>query len=75
MLSIPLINCELNLVLMWSANCVITSMTEQEVTAAQRNNLAVFDQSPTSTILAIADAKIHVPVITLLIQDDNKLLQ
>ena len=49
----PLINCEVSLTLTWSANCIITSMEKREATPAQGNNLAVFDNSPTSETFKI----------------------
>ena len=55
-LEIPLINCEVNLILTWSSTCVITNST-----SAGR--------------FAITDTKLYVPVITLSIQDNSKLLQ
>ena len=55
-LEIPLINCEVNLILTWSSTCVITNST-----GAGR--------------FAITDTKLYVPVITLSIQDNSKLLQ
>ena len=58
-LEIPLINCEINLILAWSANCVIVSTN-------------VANQNAT---FAITDTKLYVPVVTLLTQDNVKLLQ
>ena len=55
----PLITCEINLILTWFANCVIVS------TAAANQN-ATF---------AITDTKLYVPVVTLSTQDNSKLLQ
>ena len=55
----PLINCEVNLILTWSQNCVIVS-TE------------VANQNAT---FAITDTKLYVPVITLSQQNNAKLLQ
>ena len=46
---LPLINSEINLIITWSANCVIVSTN-----AANQN--ATF---------AITDAKLYVPVVTL----------
>ena len=54
-----LINCEINLILTWSANCVIVSTN-----VANKN--ATF---------AVTDTKIYVPVVTLSIQNNAKLLQ
>ena len=58
-LKLPLINCEVNLILTWSANCVIVSTN-------------VANQNATS---AITDTKLYVPVVTLSTQDNAKLLQ
>ena len=49
-------------------------MTKQDVTVAQGSNSVNFDNSPTGAMLAIADAKLFVPVVTILTQADNKLL-
>ena len=57
-LEIPLINCEVELILTWSARCVITY-----------TNIA--DQSPTFTI---TDTNLYVPVVILSTQDNAKLL-
>ena len=55
----PSINCEINLILTWSANCFIVAGT-------------VANQVPT---FAITDRKIYVPVVTLSTQDNVKRLQ
>ena len=55
----PLINCEVNLTLTWSENCVIVS-TE---VAGQNANFA------------ITDTKLYVPVVTLSTPDNTNLLQ
>ena len=57
-LEIPLINCEINLILTWSANCV-TIYTD------------VANQIPTFTM---TETKLNVPVVTLSTQDNAKLL-
>ena len=58
-LEMPLINCEINLILTWSANCIIVSTN-------------VANQNAT---FAITDTKLYVPVVTLSTQDNSKLLQ
>ena len=58
-LEMPLINCEINLILTWSTNCVIASTN-----VANQN--ATFE---------ITDTKLYVPVVTLSTQDNSKLLQ
>ena len=52
----PLINCEVNLILTWSSSCVLIS------TAIQNQN-ATF---------AITDTKLYVPVVTLSTQENTK---
>ena len=74
-LDIPLINCEVSLVLSWSANCVITSLEKRLVTAAKGDNSAVYDDSPTNVTFKITDCKLYVPVVTLSAENDNKLLE
>ena len=54
----PLINCEVELILTWSDICVI-------------NSTNVANQIPTFTI---TETTLHVPVVTLSTQDNAKLL-
>ena len=58
-LEMTLINCEINLILTWSKNCIIVSTN-----VANQN--ATFE---------ITDTKLYVPVVTLSTQDNSKLLQ
>ena len=58
-LEMPLINCEIKLILTWSINCVISSTN-------------VANQNAT---FAITDTKLYVPVVTSSTQDNAKLLQ
>ena len=58
-LEMPLINCEVNLILTWSSSCVLISTVIQ-------NQNATF---------ATTDAKLYVPVLTLSTQENTKLLQ
>ena len=58
-LEMPLINCEINLILTWSTNCVIVSTN-----VAYQN--ATFE---------VTDTKLYVLAVTLSIQDNAKLLQ
>ena len=57
-LEMSLINCEINLILTWSAKCVIIYTTEA-------NQGATF---------AIPETKLYVPVVTLSTQHNAKLL-
>ena len=58
-LEMPLINCEVNLILTWSSTCVIASVIVA-------NQAATF---------AITDTKLYVPVVTLSTQENTKLFQ
>ena len=58
-LEMPLINCEVNLILTWSSTCVIAS-------AINANQAATF---------AITDTKLYVPVVTLSPQENTKFFQ
>ena len=57
-LEMPLINCEVELILTWSENCVIISTN-------------VADQNPTFTL---TETNLYLPVVTLSTQDNAKLL-
>ena len=57
-LEIPLIKCEINPILTWSVNCVISNAAANQ-----------------ETTFAISNAKIYVPIVTLSIDDNEKLLQ
>ena len=58
-LEMPLINCEVNLILTWSSSCVLIATSVQ-------------DQAAT---FAITDTKLYVPVVTLSTQENTKFLQ
>ena len=55
----PLINCEINLIVTWSANCIIVSTNNA-------NQNAIF---------AITNTRLYLPVVTLSTQGNAKLLQ
>ena len=72
----PLINCEINLILTWSENCVLTSKATRDAVPAQRGNPAVTKvNNPKNVTFKIADTKLYVPVVTLLAKDDNNFLE
>ena len=68
-LDIPLINCEVELILNWSKNCVLADMTRD----AQGNNPAIV--APSGATFKITDTKLYVPVVTLSKENDIKLLE
>ena len=72
-LDIPLISCEVSLILTWSANCVLTSKAYREEDAGV-NPVAGINNS-TNVTFKIIDTKLYVPVITLSTENDNKLLE
>ena len=61
-LNIPLINCEVELILTWSKNCVLADMT-------------VANNPPTGLEFQITDTKLYVPVVTLSKENNTKLLE
>ena len=71
----PLINCEVSLNLSWSETCVITSMENRLVRAAQGGNPAVCGDSRESETFKIKDCKLYVPVVTLSFENDKILLE
>ena len=58
-LEMPLINCEVNLILTWSSTCVLIATN-------------ILNQNAT---FAITDTKLYVPVVTLSTQENTKFLQ
>ena len=72
----PLTNCEINLILTWSENCVLTSKATRDAVPAQGGNPAVTRvNNPTNARFKITDTKLYVPVVTLSTKDDNNFLQ
>ena len=69
-LNIPLINCEVELILTWSKNCALVDMTRRN---AQGNNPATVP--PTEITFEITDTNLYVPVVTLSKENDTKLLE
>ena len=61
-LDIPLINCEVEIILTWTKNCVLADMT-------------VANNPPTGLEFQITDTKLYVPVVTLSKENDTKLLE
>ena len=61
-LNIPLINCEIELIVTWPKNCVLDDMTAA-------NN------PPTGLEFKITGTKLYVPVVTLSEKNDKKLLE
>ena len=71
-LHITLINYEINLILTWSKNCVITSKATRDADIDAIPEVAAVN-NPTDATFEINDTKLHVPVVALSTEDDNKL--
>ena len=73
-LDMPLINCEINLILTWSKNCVTTSKSTRDADPDADPVVAAVD-NPTDATFKMTDTKLYVPVVDLSTEDDNKLLE
>ena len=67
-LGIPLINCEITLILSWYKEFVLVGRAHKGPAAAAIN-------SPTGVKFEITDCKLYVPVVTLSAENDSKLLE
>ena len=65
-LDIPLINCEVEIIVTWSKNCILAEITINDDSA----NVA-----PLGATCKITDTKLYVPVVTLSKENDIKLLE
>ena len=75
-LNMSLINCEINLILTWAENCVLTNKATRDTVPAQGGNptLAAVNNA-TNVTFKIKDTKLHVPVVTLSTKDDNNFVE
>ena len=74
-LDIPLINCEITLILFWYKECVLVGRALRNAPNPQLNPPIAATESPTSAKFEITDCKLYVPVVTLSAENDNKLLE
>ena len=74
-LDIPLINCEIILILSWYKECVLVGRALRNAPDPQPNPSIAAIESPTGAKFEITDCKLYVPVVTLSAEDDNKLLE
>ena len=73
-LNIPLINCEVELILTWFKNCVLIDKLTRE--ADYNVNLDVYEiDNPEDAIIQIKDTKLYVRVVTLSEENNIKLLE
>ena len=73
-LDMPLINCEINLILTWSENCVLTSKATRDADPFADPAVAAIN-NPTNATFKITDTKFYVPVVTLSTEDDNNFFE
>ena len=73
-LDIQLINCEINLILTWSENCILTSKATRDADPDADPSVAAIN-NPTSVTFKITGTKLYVPVVTLLTGDDDSFLE
>ena len=72
-LNIPLINCEVELILIWFKNCVLISKATRE--ANYGTNLVCKTDNPKNAIFETPGTQLYVPVVTLSKENDIKLLE
>ena len=72
-LNIPLINCEVELILTWLKNCVLIDKLTRE--ADYDAPIVREIDNPKNAVFEITDTKLYVPVVTLSKEDDIKLLE
>ena len=73
-LEIPLINCEVELILTWFKNCVLIDKSTREANYGANHVVYEID-NPENATFKITDVKLFVPVVTLSKEDDINLLE
>ena len=73
-LNIPLINCEVELILTWFKNCVLIDKSIREADYNADPNVYEIN-NPEDATFKITDVKLFVPVVTLSKENDIKLLE
>ena len=73
-LNIPLINCEVELILTWFKNCVLIDKSTREPNYGA-NSIVYEINNPEDATFKIIDVKLFVPVVTLSKENDIKLLE
>ena len=73
-LNIPLINCEVELILTWYKNCVLIDKLTRDADYGANPHVSEIN-NPENAIYQITDTKLYVPVVTLSKEDDIKLLE
>ena len=74
LLDIPLINNEINFILTWPENCVLTSKVPRDADPDADPAVAAFN-NPKNATFKITDVKLYAPVVTLSTESDKTLLE
>ena len=73
-LDIPLINCEVEIILIWFKNCVLIDKSTREANYGANPRVYEID-NPENATVKITDIKLSVPVVTLSKENDIQLLE
>ena len=73
-LDMPLINCEINLILTWSENCLLTSKATGDADPDADPAVPAID-NPINATFQIRDTKLYAPVATLSTKNDKTFLE
>ena len=73
-LNIPLINCEVQLILTWFKNCVLIDKSTRDANYNANPRVSEIN-NPENATFQITDTKLYVPVVTLSKENDIKLLE
>ena len=73
-LNIPLINCEVELILTWFKNCVLIDKSTRDANYNANFRVSKID-NPENATFQLTDTKLYVPVVTLSKEIDIKLLE
>ena len=73
-LNIPLINCEVELILTWFKNCVLIDKLTRDADYGAHPRVSEIN-NPENAIFQITDTKLYVPVVSLSKENDIKLLE
>ena len=72
--NIPLINCEVELILTWFKNCVLIDKSTRDANYNANFRVSKID-NPENATFQLTDTKLYVPVVTLSKEIDIKLLE
>ena len=73
-LNVPLINCEVKLILTWLKNCVLIDKLTREADYDVDPNVYEIDH-PENATFKVTDTKLFVPVVSLSQENDIKFLE